>query len=97
MIEDDDFLQNDVFMCSYVGCTLLCTGSLWLRRVGLLSSCGTQAQLSCGRWNPLGQGSDPCPLHQQADSQPLDLCGSEKMLILMAEMGTDLVAGTAQV
>ena len=44
-----------------------------------------------------GQGLDPRPLHQQVDSQPLDLCGSEKMLILMAEMGTDLVAGTAQV
>ena len=44
-----------------------------------------------------GKGSDPRPLNQQADSQPLDLCGSEKMLILMAEMGTDLVAGTAQV
>ena len=40
------------------------------------------------------QGSDPCPLPQQADSQPLDLWGSE-MLILVAELVTDLVAGTA--
>ena len=87
-----------MYLCVHMLAARCCAPALFgCGELGLLSSCGTQAQLSCGRWNPLGQGSDPCPLHQQADSQPLDLCGSEKMLILMAEMGTDLVAGTAQV
>ena len=30
------------------------------------------AWLSCGIWNLLGQELNPCPLHWQVDSQPLD-------------------------
>ena len=36
-----------------------------------LSSCGSRAQLLRGMWDLPRQGSNPCPLHWQADSQPL--------------------------
>ena len=41
-----------------------------------LSSCGTRAQLACGRWKPPNQGSNPRPLNWQVDSQSLDHQGS---------------------
>ena len=41
-----------------------------------LSSCGSRAQLLCGVWDPPDQGSNPCPLHWQAESQPLRHQGS---------------------
>ena len=44
-----------------------------------LSSCGSQAQLLRGMWDPPDQGSNPCPLHWQADSQPLRHQGSPKI------------------
>ena len=37
-----------------------------------LSSCGPQAQFPRGLVIFLDQGSNPCPLHWQADPQPLD-------------------------
>ena len=87
-------------MFIYFGCTgywLLCGSFLFASSGGY--SLVVVHRLSCPVAGGIlwGQGLDPRPLHQQVDSQPLDLCGSEKMLILMAEMGTDLVAGTAQV
>ena len=41
-----------------------------------LSSCGSRAQLLHGMWDLPDQGSNPCPLHWQADSQPLHHQGS---------------------
>ena len=41
-----------------------------------LSSCGSQAQLLHGMWDLPRQGSNPCPLHWQADSQTLRHQGS---------------------
>ena len=41
-----------------------------------LSSCGSRAQLLRGMWIFPDQGSNPCPLHWQADSQPLHHQGS---------------------
>ena len=41
-----------------------------------LSSCGSRAQLLHGMWDLPRPGSNPCPLHQQADSQPLRHLGS---------------------
>ena len=41
-----------------------------------LSSCGSRAQLLRGMWDLPRQGSNPCPLHWQADSQPLRHQGS---------------------
>ena len=37
-----------------------------------LSTWGTRSQLLHGMWNLLDQGSNLRPLHQQADSYPLD-------------------------
>ena len=47
-----------------------------------LSSCGSRAQCStaCGIFPD--QGSNPCPLHWQADSQPLRHWGSPSILFL---------------
>ena len=36
-----------------------------------LSNCGSRAQLLHGMWDLPRPGSNPCPLHWQADSQPL--------------------------
>ena len=45
-----------------------------------LSSCGTWAQLLRGMWDLPGPGLEPvCPLHWQADSQPLRHQGSPKI------------------
>ena len=44
-----------------------------------LSSCGAQAQLLCGMWDPPGPGLEPCSLHGQADSQPLRHQGSPRV------------------
>ena len=41
-----------------------------------LSSCGSRAQPLRGMWVFPDQGSNPCPLHWQADSQPLRHQGS---------------------
>ena len=41
-----------------------------------LSNCGSRAQLLRGMWIFPDQGSNPCPLHWQADSQPLCHQGS---------------------
>ena len=41
-----------------------------------LSSCGSRAQLLRGMWDLWDQGSNPRPLHWQADSQPLHHQGS---------------------
>ena len=46
-----------------------------------LSSCGPWAQLLRGTWDPPDQGSNPCPLHRQADSQPPRHQGSPKLLV----------------
>ena len=46
-----------------------------------LSSCGTQASLLHGMWNFLGQGSNPCLLHWQADSLLLSHQGSPPLLL----------------
>ena len=47
-----------------------------------LSSCGSRAQPLCGMWDlpRPDQGSNPCPLHWQADSQPLRHQGSPIIL-----------------
>ena len=44
-----------------------------------LSSCGSRAQLLCGIFPD--QGSNPCPLHWQADSQPLRHQGSPYLFV----------------
>ena len=41
-----------------------------------LSNCGSRAQLLRGMWIFPDQGLNPCPLHWQADSQPLRHQGS---------------------
>ena len=41
-----------------------------------LSNCGSRAQLLRGMWDLPDQGSNPRPLHWQADSQPLRHQGS---------------------
>ena len=41
-----------------------------------LSNCGSRAQLLRGMWDLPDRGSNPCPLHWQADSQPLRHQGS---------------------
>ena len=52
-----------------------------------LSSCGSRVQLLCGMWDPPGQGSNPCPLHWQADSQPLRHQGSPRNTLLKCPLG----------
>ena len=47
-----------------------------------LSRCGSRAQLLCGMWDLPRPGSNPCPLHWQADSQPLHYQGSPEKLFL---------------
>ena len=47
-----------------------------------LSSCGSRAQLLHGMWDPPRPGPNPCPLHWQADSQPLRHQGSPSVLLL---------------
>ena len=47
-----------------------------------LSSCGSRAQLLHGMWDLPRPGSNPCPLHWQADSQPLRHQGSPSLYIL---------------
>ena len=41
-----------------------------------LSNCGSRAQPLRGMWDPPRPGSNPCPPHWQADSQPLHHQGS---------------------
>ena len=48
-----------------------------------LSSCGSRAQLLRGMWDLPRQGSNPCPLHWQADSQPLRHQGSPSGYLLI--------------
>ena len=47
-----------------------------------LSSCGSRAQLLRGMWDLPRPGLEPCPLHRQADSQPLRHQGSPKSMFL---------------
>ena len=47
-----------------------------------LSSCGSRAQVLRGMWDPPGQGSNPCPLHWQADSQLLRHQGSPEQVFI---------------
>ena len=56
-----------------IAASLVAEHRLQMRR---LSSCGSQASCStaCGIFPD--QGSNPCPLHWQADSQPLHHQGS---------------------
>ena len=42
------------------------------------SNCGSWAQLLRGMWDPPRPGPNPCPLHWQADSQPLRHQGSPR-------------------
>ena len=55
----------------------LCCGAQ-SRGIGLsscirsLSSYSVLAELLCGMWNLPGPGINPCPLHWQVDSYPLD-------------------------
>ena len=53
--------------------------SLQMRR---LSNCGSRAQPLRGMWDPPRPGLNPCPLHWQADSQPLCHQGSPGHFIL---------------
>ena len=53
------------------------TRRLQTRRLG---NCGPRAQPLRGMWNPPDQGSNPCPLHWQADPQPLRHQGSPAQL-----------------
>ena len=46
-----------------------------------LSSCGSWAQLLCGMWD-LPRPGNPCPLHWQADSQPLRHQGSPHIFFI---------------
>ena len=46
-----------------------------------LSNCGSRAQLLRGMGILPDQGSNPCPLHWQADSQPLRHQGSPRKWI----------------
>ena len=56
-----------------VAASLVAEHKLQTRR---LSSCGSRAQLFRGMWDLPRQSSNPCPLHWQADSQPLRHQGS---------------------
>ena len=58
-----------------IAASLVAEHRLQMRR---LSSCGSRAQLLRGMWYLPSQGSNPCPLHWQADSQPLCHQGSPK-------------------
>ena len=53
-----------------------------------LSSCGSRAQLLHGMWDLPDQGSNPCPLHWQADSQPLRHQGSPKWPLFLTTITT---------
>ena len=43
-------------------------------------SSGSRAQLLRGMWDLSDQGSNPCPLHWQVDSQPLHHQGSPSVM-----------------
>ena len=47
-----------------------------------LSSCGSRAQLLRGMWDLPRPGLEPCPLHWQADSQPLRHQGSPHKFLI---------------
>ena len=57
--------------------SLVAEHRLQMRR---LSNCGSRAQLLCGCGIFPDQSSNLCPLHWQADSQPLHHQGSPKSL-----------------
>ena len=61
-----------------IAASLVAEHRLQMRR---LSSCGSWAQLLRGMWIFPDQGSNPCPLHWQADSQPLRHQGSPYKLL----------------
>ena len=90
------FILIFLFIYGCVGSSFLCEGFLQLWQAGatlhrgarashyrVLSSCGAQApdaQVACGIFPD--QGSNPCPLHWQADSQPLRHQGSPQYVLL---------------
>ena len=43
--------------------------------------CGTRAQLPRGMWNSSRPGLNPCSLHWQADSQPVDHQGNPESFL----------------
>ena len=69
--------------------SLVAEHRLQMRR---LSSCGPRAQLLRGMWDlPPDQGSNPCPLHWQADSQALRHQGSPQRVNLKVHYGLELI------
>ena len=62
-----------------VAASLVAEHRLQTRR---LSNCGSRASRSAARGIFPDQGSNPCPLHWQADSQPLRQQGRPKVLSL---------------
>ena len=53
-------------------------------RTRRLSSHGSRAQPLRGMWDIPDQGTNLCPLHQQADSQPLRHQGSPKEYLFLS-------------
>ena len=56
-----------------------------------LSNCGSRAQLLCACGIFPDQGSNPCPLHWQADSQPLHHQGSSCKFFLISSVISSLI------
>ena len=72
-------LHRDARASHYCGLSLRSTGS---RRAGsVVVAHGPSCSVTCGIFPD--QGSNPCPLHWQADSQPLRHQGSPKSFVLM--------------
>ena len=73
--------QGPLFIAVRRPLPLQSTGS---RRAGsVVVAHGLSCSTACGIFPD--QGSNPCPLHWQADSQPLRHQGSPKMLVLIRE------------
>ena len=45
--------------------------------------------MPCGMWDRPGPGMEACPLHWQADSQPLDHQGSPPYSLLSTSVSSD--------
>ena len=60
-----------------------CWGARALECVGF-SSWGTRALLPGDMWDLPGPGPNPCPLHWQTDSQPLDHLGSHTVFFIFS-------------
>ena len=73
-------LRRGAWASHYRGLLLWSTGS---RRAGsVVVAHGPSCSAACGIF--LDQGSNPCPLHQQADSQPLLHQGSPKQFFFLS-------------